>query len=555
MKDRIIIGIVGAGGDGVVTVGELLLKIAQMKGYYGRLSKYYGPQIRGGESAVKLTILAENQEGFIEDDLDILVCFSQAQLVKFKEELSVNSQTKIFDEEFLKSFAKISSQITGREQSKNLVALGFLLEILGWREKEILEALRPGEKLLTDKNLEAVEAGKTEAEKIQLRIKLPTAYPKETIIIDGNQAISRGALGAGCRFASTYPITPASEIGEYLSHELSKIGGCFVQGESEIASIGMILGASLAGVKSMTATSGPGLDLMVEMINLASSCEISLIIVDAQRVGPSTGIPTKMEQADLATVIFSGHGYAPRVVLAPYNFEECYRLTFEAFNISEKYQVPVILLSDQYLSQTSQITDDFLKKIYLIENRLLPLPEDKNKYLRYKITRDYVSPMALPGMEGFEWRATGLTHDEAGNPTNSSEWHQKMQEKITKKLDPLRDRSDLVKIFGPEKAKIGLISWGSSGEASLGAIKSMGLENKIKVCIPEIIAPIPINAIGQFLKGLQKLIIVEMNYSGQYRRYLRRYFDFPKKIYPLKRAGGRPWSRKEMVDFFEEALR
>ena len=157
-------------------------------------------------------------------------------------------------------------------------------------------------------------------------------------------------------------------------------------------------------------------------------------------------------------------------------------------------------------------------------------------------------------MEGFEWRATGLTHDELGDPTNSSEWHQRMQEKITKKLDSLRERGDLVKIFGPSKSKIGLISWGSSGEASLGALKGMGLENKVKVCIPELITPMPKPIMGEFLKGLKRLIIVEMNYSGQYHGFLRRYFDLPKKTFVLKRAGGKPWSKKEMTEFLGEVL-
>ena len=552
MRDSIVIGIAGAGGDGVVAIGEMLLKIARMNGYYGRLSKYYGPQMRGGESAVKLTVLNNSQNGFIEDDLDVLVCFSKEQLAKFDEELAVNEQTKVFDEEFLKSFAF--------GQNKNLAALGFLLEILGWGGSEILDALRSSEKLLTDENLEVVETGKTEARENQIRIQLsPPHNTNGRIVMDGNRAVSQGALRAGCRFVTSYPITPAKETSDDLNRKLVEIGGVFVQAESEIAAINMIVDASIVGVKSMTVTSGPGLDLKTEGINLAAACEVSIVVYVVQRVGPSTGIATKMEQADLSTAIFGGHGYAPRVVLAPYNLEGCYRLGIEAFNIAEEFQAPVILLSDQYLGQTLQIDDDFTAKEYLIKNRLLPDPSDKGNYKRYRITPNFISPVALPGMEGFEWRATGLTHDEDGNPTNSSEWHQRMQEKITKKLDPLRERKDLVKIFGPPKSKIGLISWGSSGEASLGFIKKAGLENVVKVCIPELISPMPKRIIGEFLKGLEELIVVEMNYSGQYLGFLRRYFnsseevDLPSKTVILKRAGGRPWSQREFEKFISEA--
>ena len=587
-RNSLTISLVGAGGAGVVTIGELIEKIAEKNGYYGRLSKYYDAQIRGGGSAVKVSIQTDPDDP-PNDESDILVCFSADKFHEFKEELTITPNTVVFFEEdavrelFPHSrlikipFGELSSQATGTAQSRNLVALGLLLEFFGFFD-EIPEDIKKSEKILSDKNLAAVKAGREELRKIDDRILLaPPQEKKDTIIIDGNRAASRGAIRAGCLFGATYPITPASEIGEDLSRELPKESfheinedlkeelpktkGVFVQGESEIAAINMIIDASIVGAKSITATSGPGLDLMVEGINLASSCEIPIVVIDVQRVGPSTGMPTKMEQADLSTAIFSGHGYAPRVVLAPYNTEECYRMAIEAFNISEEYQIPVILLSDQYLGQTSKICDDFTKNEYRIKNRLLPNPDEKGNYKRYKITPNFISPMALPGMEGFEWRATGLTHNEKGDPESSStEWHQRMQEKITKKLDPLRSRRDLVKIFGPQKSKIGLIAWGSSGEASLGFIRKLGLENKIKVCVPELITPMPKEIVGEFLQDLEKLLVVEMNYSGQYLGFLRRYFnssakvDLPKKIYILKRAGGRPWSQKEFEKFISEVL-
>lgn len=567
MKESVAIGLVGTGGVGVVTIGEILEKIAKHNGYRGRLSMHYDSQIKGGGSAVKINI-GWQKDAFPGDQLDILVCFSAEKYPEFEEELSVGKNTIVFFEDegvatlFSQTnlirvlFSRISEESVKMVQNKNLVALGLLLEFLGFSE-EIPEEIVKSEKILSKENMPAVMAGRKEGKKF-LPYELPNPAPdmtnEETIIMDGNRAVSEGALRAGCLFCAAYPITP-DKIREYMSRKLPKRGGIFVQAEDEIAAACMVFGASLGGVKAMTDTSGPGFDLMMETINLGSSTETPMVVVDVQRVGPSTGIPTKTEQSDLSTAIFGGHGYAPRVVLAPYDLEGCYRLAIEAFNIAEELQVPVILLSDQYLGQTLQIVKDFRSNNYPIKNRLLPDEKDKGNYSRYKMTENFISPVSIPGMEGFEWRAMGLLHDEKGNPSSSADWHQKMQEKITKKLEPLRGREDLVKIFGPKEAKIGLISWGSSGEIALNVVKQMGLEKEIKVCIPELIAPMPKKIMSGFLKGLRKLLIVEMNYSGQYHGFLRRYFNLPKKTFLGVRAGGRPWSQKEIQKFIEEMMR
>lgn len=565
MRENLVIGIVGAGGDGVITIGEMILAVAEMKGYYGRLNKYYGAQLRGGGSAVKIS-LTPYRNKFPEDCLDILVCLSYEKFLEFKEELPFSKNTMLLAEEdavrqiftgehFIHiSFGEISRQTTGNNQNKNIVILGSLLEFLSFSDPDTISKVKAAAKILSQQNMPALENGINEARRLGIGMS-PLSKPPliaERLIISGNQAISRGIIAAKCKFAATYPITPASDIGEYLSHELPKTGGTFLQAEDEIAAVCMVLGASLDGARALTATSGPGFDLMTETINLASSAEIPLVIIDVQRAGPSTGMATKTEQADLSAAIFSGHGYAPRVVLAPCNLEDCYRLTIEAFDIAEQYQVPVILLSDQYLGQTIQITEDFTAKDYPRKNRILPVA-DNGRYLRYKITGSFISPMAVPGTEGHTWRATGLTHDEKGNPAESLEWQKKMQEKITKKLDSIRDRRDLVKIFGSTDSKVGLISWGSSAEASLAAIRKLGLEKKIRVCIPELISPMPTEIMREFLSGLRKLFIVEMNYSGQYYGFLRRYFNLPKKTFLCKRPGGRPWSQQEIIDFIREA--
>lgn len=570
MREILTIGIVGAGGAGVATIGELVLAAARIQGYCGRLSKDYDAQMQGGGSSVKIT-LSKEENKFPEDNLDVLVCLSHEKFPEFQEELRISENTLVFFEEeqarrlFPDSkliqipFGEISRRLTGNSRNGNVVVAGLLLGMAGLIDKKLLffNELKKQAKIISEKNTAAFIAGLNEATKFwtkSLLLVAPEKKSDELIIIDGNRAVSQAALKAGCKFVATYPITPASEIGEELSRELPKHGGVFLQAEDEIAAACMVLGASLGGVKAMTATSGPGFDLMTEAVNLGSACEIPIVIVNVQRAGPSTGMSTKMEQADLSGAIFSGHGYAPRVVLAPHDLESCYRLTIEAFNIAEEYQVPVILLSDQYLAKTSRIVGDFTKNDYTVKDRLLPEFSEKDDYLRYRITPDFISPMAPPGAEGFTWRTTGLTHDEKGNPrSESSGWQQIMQAKITKKLEPLRARRDLVRIFGPKNARAGLISWGSSGEVSLAAVRSLGLEKKIKVCVPELISPMPKAVMAEFLKGLKKLLIVEMNYSGQYHGFLRRYFNLPAKTLLCKRAGGRPWAQEEIAGFIREA--
>ena len=236
--------------------------------------------------------------------------------------------------------------------------------------------------------------------------------PVKRIVMSGNEALSIGAISAGCRYYAGYPITPASDILEVMEKDLPKFGGAVVQTEDEISAIASVVGASYAGKKAMTATSGPGLALMVEIMGLAAMSEIPCVIVDAQRGGPSTGLPTKMEQSDLNLAVYGAHGEAPRIVLAPGDVEECLYYIIHAFNLSEKYQCPVIFLTDQSLAHRTQTFawPDF-KRVPVI-NRLLPTPADLKEYKRFVMTESGVSPMALPGMEGGCYAATGLEHSE-----------------------------------------------------------------------------------------------------------------------------------------------
>ncbi|MDY6893132.1 MAG: 2-oxoacid:acceptor oxidoreductase subunit alpha, partial [Chloroflexota bacterium] len=451
---------------------------------------------------------------------------------------------------FQVAFSRNSQEITGTPHNKNIVALGVLLEITGISEEQAIGAITGDHEVdLLKNNLAALEAGKKlffELSIPSLRLSRPQDYSKK-VIIQGNTAMAQAAIRADCKAFFGYPITPAAEIMKEMENLLQETGGIFLQAEDEIASAGLVIGASLAGAKSVTCTSGPGLDLMTEMMGLAVAAEIPMVIIDVQRCGPSTGIPSKSEQSDLYHAVYGGHGDTPRVVLAPYNVEGCYRLVIEGIGIAQYYQTVVVLLSDQSLGQTLvAVNDEFLTREYAAQERKRPSGDDIQEYHRYRLTDDFISPMAVAGDEESPYQTSGLTHNETGAPSFDFETHQRMHQKRWHKLMPLRQRGDLVKLFGNEEADRGIITWGSSAQVVLETVEELGLQNTVKVCVPELICPLP-QQVESFLKSTQKLLVVEMNYSGQLYHYLRSQIDLPGSTDVYARAGGRPFSKKELA--------
>ena len=561
MRESITIGSVGAGGDGVVVMGSLLQKLAAAQGYFSQMPRYYGAQIRGGGSAVKISLDAAHLS-LTKDVLDILVCFSWEKYLEFKPELSMGADTVVIYEgdpidgvnlpqnSFQIDFSRISQDKTGSARNKNIVALGLLNKLLSYPKAGVMKAVESDAELrLLKSNVAALEAGERAFKELSLPdLSLSPARDKSPkIVLQGNEAMARAAIRAGCRAYFGYPITPAAEIMQEIQGHLSAKKGVYIQAEDEIAAAAMTIGASLVGTKSLTGTSGPGLDLMTECIGLASSAEIPMVVIDVQRGGASTGIPSKSEQSDLNHAIYGGHGDAPRVVMAPYDLEGCYRLVIESFNIAEGFQVPVLLLSDQWLGQTSTaVNDEFMKKDYQIIERKKPARQDSGDYLRYQITDDFISPMSVAGDEGAVYQASGLTHKENGRPAFDFKTQQSLHEKRWKKLIPLQQRDELVKVFGNEASTKGIITWGSSALVVLEALKSLGVQDEVKVCVPELIYPLP-EMVERFIKATKRLLVIEMNYSGQLHGYLRSQLQLPRNTKLYARAGGRPFSREELA--------
>jgi 2-oxoglutarate ferredoxin oxidoreductase subunit alpha len=359
-----------------------------------------------------------------------------------------------------------------------------------------------------------------------------------------------GAIAGGCKFVAGYPITPATPILEFMMKYLPGFGGNVVQAEDEIAAISSCLGASYTGAKAMTATSGPGLCLMSELIGLASMSEIPIVIVDVQRSGPGTGMPTKTEQSDLMYALYGTAGEAPRIVLAPTSIEDCFHQAIQAFNLAERYQIPVILLSDQSMAYRTQSLNIPESEKLELETRETPAQGAMESFLRYEDTATGVSPTTIPGMANGMYVATGLEHDETGAPSYTPENRERMMAKRYRKLDTLA--AELNKTGNgvcdvPEGATVGVIGWGSTeGPIREAILRAESDGAKIAHLQPKVLMPLATEKVAAFLKPLKKVIVFEENHTRQFSSYLKSYF--PIEPVEVNKCSGLPFSGDEVFD-------
>jgi 2-oxoglutarate ferredoxin oxidoreductase subunit alpha len=567
MSSDLIIGMAGSGGDGIVSAGDAFMSAAGHQGYHALLTKSFGPQIRGGESSCRLR-LSTDPILSTGGNLDIAVALNWEDFLRFGGELPVGGETTvIYDsqtgvasdqlplpavtprEAIPIPIAEMAKEAAGTERAKNSVVLGLLAAWTALDQESILVGVR---KRFVKKGTEVVEgneraftAGVKWARANPLSVSRVLDPSKgaglDKITVDGNEICAAAALFAGCEFFGGYPITPSSEIMQFLGREIWKYGGTMVQAEDEIAGIGAVVGASFAGKKAMTATSGPGMSLKSEMLGLATIAELPLVCVNVQRGGPSTGIPTKSEQADLYQACFSAHGDAVRPVLSPTSVKDTFYLTVEAFNIAEEYQTPVILLSDQEIAQRKETMILPDTSGIEVKDRRRPTESELKDYQRFKITDSKVSPISQPGMEGGNYLASGIEHTESGAPTASGEAHARMNDKRIHKLDPLKKRRDLFIIEGDENAPVALVAWGSVAGVVREAhriVVDRGIQAKL--LIPKLLYPVAEEVYQDFFQGVQAGLVVEQSHQGQLFHILRMYVDLPANVWPFKRSGSNP---------------
>ena len=581
--NELIVRIAGTAGQGVISSGDIFSLAAARSGYYVTTYRSFPSEIRGeGQCAFQLRISQEKTHT-VGHFSDVLVAFNQKAVdvnvkhLKSGGILLVDSDevSELSDESFteiIKYYVPITTiaKEVASAKAKNMVSIGLIAGLISqipMREQfknDIRRRYAKYSEEVIESNIKAFEAGyeyaSSKLERHDNLNNISMSKSGEKLIMRGNEAIALGALVAGCRFYSGYPITPATEIMEWLARELPKVGGVMLQCEDEIASVTAAIGASYGGTKAMTATSGPGFSLMSEAIGLATMAEIPLVVVDVQRGGPSTGLPTKSEQSDLNMAIYGTHGEGPKIVLAPMDVQDCFIQTINAFNYAEQYQVPVILLSDAAVGQRRECVDLINFDSLKIVNRLKhDRTKDAGLYVRYKNTKSGISPIATPGDEGGAYVATGLEHTELCNPTSDSEIRKMMVEKRFRKLETATHEFISAKKYGPDDAKIGIISWGSTTGAVLEAVdmaKDSGY--KIQALYPRTLYPLPQEWLQDFLADKEIVIVVEHNYTAQLLHtlvYRCNSINRDIKFFEILKYDGSILSAREVYDRIDKIIR
>lgn len=566
--------VVRIGGDsaagGIVTTGEVFARIASFVGLEIYTTRTIPAEIKGGHVMFQVRA-ADHPVHSQGDELDLLVAYDHESYDRYykllkKDGIFVYNSNDLTppDGGGVKMFGLPLNELARKAdftRGRNIILIGALVKLFDLPYDRAVEVVRKQlgrKKEMLEQNLTALQTGYRWIEE-NIGVESPfhlRGKPRdkdERLVISGNQALSIGAIAAGCRFYAGYPITPASDIMEFLAAEFPKIGGTMIQAEDEIAAIGMAVGASYTGVRAMTATSGPGLALMVEMLGHASMTETPLVIVDVQRAGPSTGLPTKVSQGDLRLAVFGGNDDAPRFVVAPVSVEDCFYQIINAFNLAEKYQMPVLFLSDQDMSVRVQTIPPFDLSRVKHEPRLLW--DGNGPYERYVDTPTGVSPMSLPGMRGGQYTAEGLEHYPSGAPGYEPELHMANMEKRYRKLDaalPDIEAWGMYEEFGNPDAALGIIGWGST----IGPVReavARAKENDIPVAVfyPKALFPLPDARLKAFLEKRQAVIVPEMNYTGQFAGMLRaraQSYGIERPIVKLNEYGGRPIATRQVYD-------
>lgn len=567
------IAITGAGGAGVMTAGQMLLDAAAKAGLYGMMARSSGPQIRGGEAAAYIR-LATHPVDCPDDSFDVLFCFDWMNVDRFAAELPLRPDSVIIGDEKFGQAPDFIQHMPGRlvlvplsETAKeidggrpNMIGLGMLGELAGLpldALQTILEKVlgRKGQ-IALDASFKGVERGMQLASDLEHDIGLDLhlkagAKDIPRWSLSGNEAAGMGAVRAGIRFSAAYPITPATEILEWLSPNLEKVGGTLVQAEDELASINMVIGASFGGVASITATAGPGLALMTEALGLAVSAEIPVVVIDVMRGGPSTGIPTKSEQSDLNIALYGLHGDAPHIVTAANSISDCLFTTQWTVHLAERLQTAAIVLSDQSLGQSRNVINKPADLAFIAQRETIDAGVEN--YKRYALTETGISPMAIPGTPGGEYVADGLETAENARPSSQAEDHYAQLDKRERKLEQFDYGDHWAEIEGD--GALCIVTFGSVTGAVREAIDRLDKKgHKIKLVSLRLLAPARPEQFANALGGSEKVLVVEQTHSKQFYRYLRSVYDLPKDTRVLAKPGPLPYRPAEIVTVIEEMM-
>lgn len=539
MKDKqLSIAITGAGGAGVISCGELLLRAWAGEGGRGLLRKAFGPQIRGGEAAALLK-LTDNEQYTAVQVYDVVVALDWANFSRFEDEVQLSAETFVLCEPdtplpdavaacgarvLTVPFARLAAEAHA-EGRVNMWLLGMLGQLLALPQESLAalaeQKLQSKPAAYREAAVACIAAGAGHA--IDCPLAAPAREATGAWVISGNQAAGFGALTAGVRFVAAYPITPASDVLEWMVDGLEQVGGHLVQAEDELAAINMVLGAAFGGVPALTATSGPGLALMTESLGLAVASEIPVCVLNVMRGGPSTGIPTKSEQGDLSIALHGLHGDAPHLVLAPLDIADCVFTTGWAVKLAQHLQTAAIVLSDQFLGQSTAVVSAPRRCEW---EPPAPAATDDIDFLRYRLTDSGVSTLAFPGEPDRRYTADGLEHNERGTPSAGETDHRRQLDKRLTKLTGFDFGDDWARINGD--GAVVLLAFGSAASAIeevAGLLDAAGIE--VTTVALRLLAPLPVAALAALLADRRHLIVVEQNHGAQLCHYLRSELELP----------------------------
>jgi 2-oxoglutarate ferredoxin oxidoreductase subunit alpha len=556
----------GEAGQGIQTVGETLAKVFARSGYHVFTHQDYESRIRGGHNFYQLR-LADRPVTASRDKVDILAGFDRASIDLHAAELTPQGrvlydaaalQRKHEGPQFLNiPFEALAVEHGGSKIMANTVAIGAILGMLGMEMDILFEIIsdtfrKKGEAVIRA-NISAARAGFERAVAECRECAFSAAGRGEPkMLITGIDAIGFGAVASGCRFISAYPMTPSTGIMNYLADKEKEFGIMVEQAEDEIAAINMALGASFGGVRAMTATSGGGFALMVEGLSLAAMTETPIVIGLGQRPGPATGLPTRTEQAELQFALYTAHGEFPRIIFAPGTPEQACYLTNRAFDLTEKYQVPVFVVFDQYLADSQWTCPAFdLKRLVYTDYRLRADRLEKlTEYKRHAFTESGVSPLAVPGESRHVVVTDSDEHNEEGHIDEDPGTRKRMVEKrLLKKLPLIRMEISPPILYGDSSPEIVLVGWGSTYGVMKEAVDELSGSRKTAMLHFSEIFPFPASDAFDYLSVLRnagKTICIENNATGQFARLVRAEtgYEFHAGI---NRYDGRPFTRDGLL--------
>jgi 2-oxoglutarate ferredoxin oxidoreductase subunit alpha len=550
-KDEASVVLCGQAGQGIQTVEKILVRCLKLSGFHVFATKEYMSRVRGGSNSTEIRISSKRVSTYL-DRMDILIPFHKSALEHVEKRISpdtiVLGDKELISKDSLSGvnkyidipFSKIASDIGGKIYV-NIIAAGVVLGTVGVEQHLLTNFIREFFSKKSDdviqKNIEAIKKGYEigtqilQSGKIEFSVQ-SSPKVKEENLINGAEAVGLGALAGGCKFLSSYPMSPSTGVMVFLSQQMDDFGVVVEQAEDEISAINMAIGASYGGARAMVTTSGGGFALMIEGVSLAGMLETPVVIHLAQRPGPATGLPTRTEQADLELALYSGHGEFPRIIFAPGNLMDAFTLTQKAFNLADKFQTPVFVLTDQYLM------DSFMNLPLLDISGMKNekhIVKTQKEYRRYELTEDGISPRGIPGFGEGLVGVDSDEHDEEAHITENLDLRTKMVDKRLKKLDSIKKEIVPPELVGSGDYKILITGWGSTYNVIREALQELGRDDISFLHFKQVY---PLHeGTKDYLQKAEKNVIIENNATSQFGKLVKLYtgIDIEAKI--LKYSG------------------